>query len=87
MPKARKPVPVAHPEMRLLTVSQAENTHPGTKGRWRTWIHRADAGDPDYGWLRPFVVRVGRSVFLNEHALSAFFYQRSAMPPAPSRRT
>ena len=72
--------------MRLLTVEQSEERHPALKGRARTWIHRADQGDPDYVGLRRAIVRVGRNVFLDDFALTEFFYQRSAMPPAPSRR-
>ena len=73
--------------MRLLTVSQAEDKHPAMQGKARDWIRRADAGNPDYVSLRRAIVRVGRSVFLNDYALTEFFYQRSAMPPASSRRT
>jgi hypothetical protein len=74
------------PAMRLLTVEQIEQTHPALKGRIRAWIHRADASDPDFAGLRLAVVRVGRSIFVDEVRLREFLYQRSAMPPAPSRR-
>jgi hypothetical protein len=77
---------VERPEIRLLTVEQSEDKHQALKGKLRTWIHRADAGDADYVALRRAIVRVGRSVFLNDVALTEFFYQRSSMPPAPSRR-
>ena len=87
MPPKAAVRPATPPDMRLLTVPQAEAKHPALEGRVRDWIRRADAGDPDYIGLRRAIVRVGRNVFLNDPALSEFFYQRSAMPPAPSRRS
>ena len=74
------------PAMRLLSVGQIEEAHPALKGRLRQWIHRADARDPDFAGLSLAVVRVGRSIFIDEVRLREFLYQRSAMPPAPSRR-
>jgi hypothetical protein len=72
--------------MRLVTVEQAEATNPALKGRTRAWIHKADTGHPEYIGLRRAIVRVGRSLFINEHALHEWLAQRAAMPPAPSRR-
>ena len=74
------------PPMRLLTVKQAESAHPALKGRLRQWIHRADANDPEFRDLRAALVRVGRSVFLDDVNFRVFLYERSALPPAPSRR-
>src|SRR5947207_1515526 len=56
----------APPEHVLLTVPQIEEKHPALKGRMRTWIHRADCGDPEFAWLRIAVVRIGRSVFVSD---------------------
>jgi len=74
------------PPMRMLTVDQTEEAHPAFKGRLRAWIHRADANDPDFTGLSLAVVRVGRSIFIDDVRFREFLYQRSAMPPAPSRR-
>ncbi len=75
------------PAMRLLTVEQIEEAHPALRNRTRAWIHRADANDPDFAGLRLAVVRVGRSIFIDEIRFREFLYQRSAMPPSPSRRS
>ena len=74
------------PPMRLLTVEQTEEAHPALKGRLRQMIHRADADDPDFRGLRRAIVRIGRSVFVDEVKFRLFLYERSALPPAPSRR-
>jgi len=73
--------------VRLLTIQQTEARHPALSGRLRSWIHKADAGHPDYLGLRRAIVRVGRSLFLNEIALDEWLAQCSAMPPAPSRNS
>jgi hypothetical protein len=73
------------PQVRALTIEQAEAAQPALAGRLRKWITRADAGDVDYIGLRRAIIRVGRSVFIDEHRLIDFLYQRSAMPPAPAR--
>lgn len=88
MPKARNKTPVVTPAgMRLLTVAQMEAAHPGVERRLRGWIFRADAGHPDFEWLRPCVVRIGRSVLLDDRRFSVSLSRRAALPPAPSRRT
>jgi hypothetical protein len=68
------------------TVRQIEERHPGVSGRLRAWIHRADAGDPELAGLRRAVIRVGRSVLIDELRFVEFLRQRSVIPPAPSRR-
>ena len=73
------------PPLRLFTVNQLEAAHPGVAGRVRGWIKRADAGDPAFIALRRAVVRVGRSVLLDEIKFRDFCYQRSAAPPTPGR--
>ncbi len=73
--------------MRVLTVDQTEAANPGLQGRLRTWIKRADAGDPAFAWLKLCIVRVERSIFLDDIRFRDSLYQRTAMPPAPSRRT
>ena len=75
------------PPMRAVTTEQIEVEHPGVKGRLRTWIRRADAGDPEFAWLKFCIIRIGRSVFLDDVRFRDSLYQRTAIPPAPSRRT
>jgi hypothetical protein len=72
--------------MRAYSVDQIEAEHPGTKGRLRQWIKRADAGDPDFAWLKFCVIRVGRSVLIDDIRFRDSLYQRTAIPAAPSRR-
>jgi hypothetical protein len=86
-PARRRPYVDPPPAMRLLTVEQTEANHPALKDRARRWINRADAGDPDFIGLRRAIVRIGRSLFINEFALAEWLSQRAAMPPAPSRRS
>jgi hypothetical protein len=74
------------PPLRAYTVDQIEGEHPGIKGRLRQWIKRADAGDPDYRWLVLCVIRIAGSVLIDEVRFRDSLYQRTAIPPAPSRR-
>jgi hypothetical protein len=92
--KARRaPAPRRHrldenppPPIRAYTVDQIEADNPGLKGRLRTWIKRADAGDPAFAWLKFCVIRVERSVFIDEVRFRDALHQRTAIPAAPSRR-
>lgn len=70
---------------RLLTVTQTEEAHPATKGHLRTWIVKADCGNPDFLGLRDAVVRLGRSVYIDEPFFVAWLRSRAGVPPAPSR--
>lgn len=90
----RAPTPRRHrldenppPPMRAYSIDQIEAEHPGTKGRLRTWIKRSDAGDADFAWLKFCVIRVGRSVLIDDVRFRDSLYQRTAIPAAPSRRT
>ena len=88
--RARKPRPHwlerdPPPPIRVFTIDQIEAEHPGLKGRIRQWIARADASDPDFRWLKLAVIRVGRSVFVDDVKFRDGLHQRAAMPPAPSR--
>ena len=74
------------PPIRAYSVDQIEAEHPGTKGRMRTWIKRADAGDPEFAWLKFCVIRVGRSVLIDDVRFRDSLHQRTAIPAAPSRR-
>lgn len=74
------------PPLRAYSVHQIEAEHPGVRGRLRTWIARADAGDPDFAWLKFCVIRVARSVFIDETRFRDSLHQRTAIPAAPSRR-
>lgn len=71
---------------RAFTVLQTEARHPGVAGRLRTWIHRADAGDASFAGLKPAILRIGRSVLIDEVTFTDFLQQRSGLPPAPDRR-
>jgi hypothetical protein len=92
--KARRaPTPRRHrleehppPPIRAFSVDQIETLHPGIKGRLRTWIKRADAGDPAFAWLKLCVIRVERSVFIDEVRFRDSLHQRTAIPAGPSRR-
>lgn len=75
------------PPIRAFSVDQMEAEHPGIKGRLRQWIHRADAGDPDFAWLKFCIIRVGRSVLIDEVRFRDSLYQRTAIPASPSRRS
>jgi hypothetical protein len=72
--------------MRACTKDQIEAEHPGVKGRLSQWIHRADSGDEDYAWLKFCIIRVGRSVLIDDVRFRDGLYQRTAIPAAPSRR-
>ena len=72
---------------RAYSVDQIEADHPGLKGRVRTWIKRADAGDPGFAWLKFCIIRVERSMFIDEVRFRDSLHQRTAIPAAPSRRT
>ena len=74
------------PPICAYTIDQIEAEHPGVKGRLRTWVHRADAGDADFAWLKFCVIRIGRSVLIDEVRFRDSLYQRTAIPAAPSRR-
>ncbi len=75
------------PPMCACTVKQITERHPGVKGRLPQWIHRADAGDPAFAWLKFCVIRVGRSVLIDDVRFRESLYQRTAIPAAPSRRS
>jgi len=74
-------------QLRALTVKQIEAAHPGVQDRLRSWIHRADSGDPEFAGLRHAVIRVGRSVLVDELRFVEFLRQRSLIPPSPDRRS
>lgn len=68
------------PPLRLLTVAQAEAEHPGLKGRLRQWIKRADTNEPTLVMLKFAIVRVGRSVFVDDVRLREFLHLCSGAP-------
>lgn len=73
--------------MRLVTVAQCAEEHPGLdRMRVQKLISRADSGDPEFIGLRPAIVRLGRSVYLDSVKFRAFLRAHSSAPPAPSRR-
>lgn len=76
--------PVEYPA-RLLTVAQLETAHPALKGRVRGFILRADLASPDYVGLRDAVVRLGRSVYIDERPFLAWLHTRRGAPPERAR--
>jgi hypothetical protein len=71
--------------MRVCTVEQEEAEHPGLKGKLRDWNKQAYAGNPDYAWFTLCIIRVGRTVLIDDVRLRDMLYQRTALPPAPPR--
>lgn len=69
---------------RLLTKKQLAERHPALAGRIPHFVVRADRGDPDYVGLRRAIVRIGRSVYIDEppfeHWLNTL---RGAAPDQP----
>jgi len=82
----RKPLPAPEPPaLRALTVDQIEALHPGCAGRVRQWIKRCDARDVEFLGLRLAIIRIGRSVLVDEIRFRNFLYERSAAEPATAR--
>jgi hypothetical protein len=73
------------PPIRALTVEQEEAEHPGLQGKLRDWIKRAYADDPDFAGLKFSIIRVGRSIFIDDIRFRDWLYQRTALPPAQTR--
>ncbi len=69
----------------FLTVAQFEEKHPATKGRMRQWIMRADLNLPDFAGLSEAVVRVGRSVILDESCVLKWLESRKGQPKSKAR--
>jgi len=80
------PLPPEGAPMRACTVQQLEARHPATAGRLRSWVHRADAGDATFAALKPAIIRIGRSLLIDEPQFERFLRQHSSRPPAPNRR-
>jgi hypothetical protein len=57
----------------LLTVSQFEERHPATRDRMRGYIMRADQGIPMFAGLSNAIIRVGRSVMIDEMIALGWF--------------
>jgi len=75
------------PPIRAYSVDQIENENPGVKGRVRQWIKRADAGDPEFAWLKFCIIRIGRSVLIDDVRWRDSLHQRTAIPAATPRNT
>lgn len=69
----------------ILTVTQFEERHPGTRKRMRGFILRSDIGYPDYVGLRDAVIRVGRTVLLDEAAVIRWLEARKRQPRSEGR--
>src|SRR5688572_29911012 len=72
-------------EGRILTVPQIEERHPALKGRMRGYILRADLGLSQYVGLADAVIRVGRSVMLDEVAVLKWLEGRKHQPRSRAR--
>jgi len=73
------------PPLRVLTLPQVEEANPGLRGRMRDWVKRAYADDPDFAWLKFCIIRIGRSLYIDEVRFRDSLHQRTALPPAPAR--
>ena len=69
----------------IVTVLQFEERHPGTSGRMRGYIMRADLGLPDYTGLSDAVIRIGRTVMLDEAAALKWLQSRLHQPKSRAR--
>jgi hypothetical protein len=69
----------------ILTVSQLEEKHPALKGRLRGYILRADLGFSLYAGLADAVIRVGRSVMVDEAAALRWLETRKHQPRSRGR--
>lgn len=69
----------------VLTVSQFEEKHPATKNRMRGWIMRADLDLPGFAGLSDAVIRVGRSVMLDEGAVLQWLATHKHQPKSRAR--
>jgi hypothetical protein len=70
---------------RLVTVSQYETKNPGLKNRMRGYILRADLNSPDFAGLREAIVRIGRSVYLDEPRADSWLNTRRSCSPTRPR--
>jgi hypothetical protein len=91
MPRATKratqPAPSQHnPNPQLDDVTTLAAAHDAlSEPQIRAWIMRADAGDPQFALLKPAIVRIGRSVFIDRPLFAAFIDSRRSAPPSPAR--
>lgn len=69
----------------ILTVSQFEERHPGTRGRLRKFILRADLGMSAYQDLASAIIRLGRSVMLDEARVLSWLHTRTNQTRSPAR--
>jgi hypothetical protein len=69
----------------ILTVSQIEDKHPALQGRMRGYIMRADLGLSNYEGLSVAVIRVGRTVMLDESAVLHWLESRTQQPKSRPR--
>lgn len=69
----------------VLTVNQFEEKHPATKNRMRGWIMRADLDLPGFAGLSDAVIRVGRSVMLDEAAVLLWLSAHKHQPKSRAR--
>lgn len=69
----------------FLTVNQFEQRHPATRHRVRGWIMRADLNLPDFTGLSDAVIRIGRSVMLDEAAVLNWLESRKHQPKSRPR--
>ena len=90
MPKTTTPIDTPSGETleypaKLVTVAQYETNNPGLKNRMRGYILRADLHSPDFEGLREAIVRIGRSVYLDEPRADSWVNTRRTAPAALPR--
>jgi hypothetical protein len=69
----------------FLSVPQFEERHPGFRGRTRRLIFEADNGEPECIGLRPAIIRLRRSVLIDEALFLQWLVSHAAMPKSPAR--
>jgi hypothetical protein len=69
----------------IVTVAQFEERQPATKGKLRSWIGKADKRQDGFDGLRRHVIRVGRSVMLDEAGVMSWLASLSDRSPAVPR--
>lgn len=69
----------------FVTVSQFEEANPGVRNRVRGFIMRADLGLAEYAGLAEAIIRVGRSVLIDEAAAVRWLQSRARQPKSAPR--
>ena len=80
-PRAAKLRP--NEDLVLETITQVEQRVPALAGKLRTWVHRADCGDPVFALLKQAIVRIGRRTWISRTHFNDFLNAYRGAPPVP----